>query len=636
MTKQNSYDITALPKLFEPTSPARQYTRVLQMAQALKDSFLDLERHRQLLEENIEKLRKSLQHWQTWEAEYEGLKEEIEKSPYGSTHAELVAIGRDYEAELVTTAEVEDIMGVKSGNARTADQMTNLLSRRIDYVAQNVQAVAKQLEAAENKLAVATIISTPDVRNEDGLPLTEIMEELDEEGNVISSHTTTPGSAKPQLMEALRKAGLSDIPSGEAEVSTAAIPEPVPENIPAAPVSATKSKKPTPKPVKRGVSFTEDTKSGPELEKSQTAKRLEEIMSIAKEQERPPTEPAIIPVDESAEDAAFRHQMLQYGMSEIGAVVAELNLEEEGVSYSDEDWGDDLSSVDDDDEDQFGRSTAKVVDDEMRQRMRDLEERLGVRMMENVGPQGAPTEEQEDADYEIVREGIGQISIKPEESVSSAQPSPPLRSGLKKAASSERKGVRFAEELDIAQEPQPKSQSQPTATVRDNLTGKPPVADIVERSAPKSVSPETAEPRRVSKFKSARATTAAISSDNSSDPLTSSIMERPTPSTPIATAPIHHFSGTERVRTVPSGPPGRTLADAVPEREVQPDSVPEPDDLDPALLQQEVVSEYHKMRNRMIQRQGGFAKPEERAEVPLSEAEGGRRVSRFMAVRLGK
>jgi len=51
------------------------------MAQPVKDSFLDLERHRQLLEENIEKLRKSLRHWQMWEAEYEGLKEEILDTP---------------------------------------------------------------------------------------------------------------------------------------------------------------------------------------------------------------------------------------------------------------------------------------------------------------------------------------------------------------------------------------------------------------------------------------------------------------------------------------------------------------------------------------------------------------------------
>ena len=40
-------------------------------------NLVDLETHRRRLEDNVEKLRKSLQHWQTWEAEYEGLKEEI-------------------------------------------------------------------------------------------------------------------------------------------------------------------------------------------------------------------------------------------------------------------------------------------------------------------------------------------------------------------------------------------------------------------------------------------------------------------------------------------------------------------------------------------------------------------------------
>lgn len=39
--------------------------------------LLSLEQQRQALELNLEKLRQSLKHWQTWEAEYEGLKEEI-------------------------------------------------------------------------------------------------------------------------------------------------------------------------------------------------------------------------------------------------------------------------------------------------------------------------------------------------------------------------------------------------------------------------------------------------------------------------------------------------------------------------------------------------------------------------------
>ena len=43
----------------------------------VRDSLVDLERYRLQLEENIKKLRASLRHWQTWEIEYEGMKEEI-------------------------------------------------------------------------------------------------------------------------------------------------------------------------------------------------------------------------------------------------------------------------------------------------------------------------------------------------------------------------------------------------------------------------------------------------------------------------------------------------------------------------------------------------------------------------------
>ena len=43
----------------------------------VRDSLADLERYRLQLEDNIKKLRASLHHWQTWEIEYEGMKEEI-------------------------------------------------------------------------------------------------------------------------------------------------------------------------------------------------------------------------------------------------------------------------------------------------------------------------------------------------------------------------------------------------------------------------------------------------------------------------------------------------------------------------------------------------------------------------------
>ena len=43
----------------------------------VRDSLADLEKYRRQLEINVAKLQASLHHWQTWEIEYEGMKEEI-------------------------------------------------------------------------------------------------------------------------------------------------------------------------------------------------------------------------------------------------------------------------------------------------------------------------------------------------------------------------------------------------------------------------------------------------------------------------------------------------------------------------------------------------------------------------------
>lgn len=78
------------------------------------------------------------------------------------------------------------------------------------------------------------------------------------------------------------------------------------------------------------------------------------------------------------------------------------------------------------------------------------------------------------------------------------------------------------------------------------------------------------------------------------------------------------------------------------EKEVALGSAPEPDMHDPALLQQEVATEYYKKRNLMVQKQGGFrdmdAEIEERTgRVELTEVEGGpKKMSRFMAARLAR
>jgi unconventional prefoldin RPB5 interactor 1 len=596
------------------------------MAQKVRDSFLDLERHRQLLQENIEKLRKSLRHWQTWEAEYEGLKEEILAVKPTPDRKQLVALAREYDGELVNRKEVEELLGP---DTRGAAQIVNLLDRRMDYVEQNVRTVQKQIEIAENKLATMSIISTPEVRNEEGLPLTEIVEELDDEGNVISSSTSTAGSAKPQLLEVLKKAGV-ELPAGSSGSGSVHAVE---ENAKPAPKSlaAVESKsKPWPasaKPTKKGVKFAKDTKSGPEPQKSQTARRIEEIMSIAKQSEAKSTEPPVVPTNESAEDAALRREMLQYGMSEVGAVVAELNLED-GSDWEDEDDEDDDAT---DDEDSFGRSRSKVVDDELRQRMIELEERLGVRMMENVG--------QKATDKDIVQEGIGRVTINAQIDVAAPKSEEAGNdSSLKPKPPAAKKSVRFSEELDVSPALTPAAAPAPVGRTAA------PVSDIVERIAPAQPKTTPEPQKKQSRFKSARAAPANVVNG----PLASSTTRQTGPRLPLFPAkpstpkpfsqPIQFTPVSENTRTVPTGPEGKTLASQVIERDIPENtSAREPDELDPQLLHQEVVTEYHKMRNRMIQRQGGFLKEEESEVVPLTEEEGGpKKISRFKAARLAK
>lgn len=589
------------------------------MAQTVKDSFLDLERHRQLLEENIEKLRKSLRHWQTWLAECEGLKEEILAVKPLPNRQQLVSICREYEGELVTKKEVEELLGVST--LRSAEQIVNLLDRRIDYVEQNVQTVQRQLETSENKLAAATVISTPDVRNEDGLPLTEIIEELDEEGNVVSSRISTPGSTQPQLLEVLEKAGVKDVPTHKASLIES---EPTPEEGKADPA--------TTKPTKKGVKFAEDTKPGPELVKSQTTKRIEDIMELAKQQNATPSEPPIIPTDESPEDAALRREMLQYGMSEVGAVVAELDLED-GSDWTEDDYdGDETSSLDD--EDEFGRSTGKVVDEELRREMIELEKRLGARMIENIGKKAS--------DYGIVREGIGRITINGQEDTAApksilASPGEVIDEGAEPSAM---KSVRFSEDLDIS--PAPKTSGRAGPAVK-KTPGTAPVSDIVERTAVvQDATPNP--PKKASRFKSARAATPAVvngplvlSATSQAGPALSLQPAKPPTPKPFST-PIQFAPANKNTRTAPTGPEGKILAPSIVERDVPLNiSAVEPDELDPQLLNQEVATEYHKMRNRMIQRQGGFMKEEESEIVPFTEEEGGpKKMSRFKAARLAR
>ncbi|KAL6701789.1 Prefoldin subunit domain-containing protein [Trichoderma pleuroticola] len=596
-----------------------------------RDSLLDLEKHRLRLEDNVDKLRKALQHWQTWDAEYEALKEEVEAVTEADQAGELRRIHGEFDGELLNGKEIDDIIG--QPKLKTKEQIINVLERRIDYVSQNISTLQKQLETAENKYAAATVISQPDATDEDGQPILDIVEELDDDDNVVSFRLNKPGESLGNVEALLEKAGITDDeeskPEKEDLVSSKTADKgksPKGKQRDLAPVAA--AKPPSPKlEVKKTVSFSEDTKPAEESEPeiSWRAKRVKEIMGSAKDQEDISMQAAVIPKDESPEDAALRQQMLRYGMSEVGAVVAELELEEgdsDGESEDDEDFDDEYDDFDEeDDEDQYGRYKGSVVTDRYRQRMLQLEKKLGIK---SHSSKSRPKVDDEDASNDDNDEGIGHIVVNREAAAPSSSPSTapkaaPLKSNLKDKQNDEpeaKQGVRFAASLDIAPENKP-SASVVSETKKKDIVE--PLSDlIVERSSSSKPLKTEAQPaKKASRFKKTRDNTDSASV---------------VPKGPLDIRP--NFVDEDRP-AVPTGPEGATIADKLVERESTAAAIA-PDEVNDMMSHQEVADEYQRMRRKFIQRDGGFLKPDESPIQPVRNEEDEEPISRFKAARLSR
>ncbi|KAF4967314.1 hypothetical protein FSARC_5144 [Fusarium sarcochroum] len=573
----------------------------------------DLEQQQKQLEDDISKLQNALRHWQTWDAEYEMLKEEV-AAVCKTGETELNTIHAGFEGELLKDRELDEIFGERAH--RSGEQILNILDRRMDYVSKNITSLQKQIDAAETKLADIQ----PDAAEEDGLPLTEIIEQLDDDDNVISYKLNQPDSALPQIEDALRKVGVEDLEDGDStshgENSKQKEPEPSRQSLPQQTDLEATTLAPS---ASKGVSFATDTKmqDGPKPQVSRNAKRVEEIMNHAKEQEKINNEQAFIPDGEDEDDAELRRQMLEYS-GEVGAVVAELQLEEGDTDedyefeYSDEGFQDD----DDDEEDKYGRYTGRAVTDDYRQRMLELEKKLGIKSRFTEQPE----DKNGDADSDD-EEGIGRIVVKqtPTATPSSSASKPtPTKSNIKEKKPEQtngKKGVRFATDLDIASENEPAVLSVREAPVEEKEPVVEPLSDIVERSSSAKIpdATNTKSTRKPSRFKKARDTVPPGPLD-----VPAKFLDQDRP-------------------TAPTGPEGTTLADTLVERESIRKAPHPPDEFDDELIHQEVADEHHKLRKKFIQREGGFLKEDKSPIQPLEEQDGGREpVSRFKAARLSK
>ncbi|KAK5679752.1 hypothetical protein LTS10_007700 [Elasticomyces elasticus] len=245
-----------------------------------------LEQQRQALEESLQKLRQSLKYWQRFEAEYEGLKEEILDSPPPLDDAKLTGIAKSYDGELVTETVVLELAGLDKGPLRPSKQILRDIEHRQDYMRKNIETLQRQFFDAENRLETFDFAATRD--SETGLPLTEIEEELDDDDNVISSRVLRPDQTQVELLESLKKAGVTkeelDVDWKTEQPLKPAITNASPP-IPSTPALSPFSSKRRPSssgfdgssdaahsfendrpPIrKKSVSFTVDTKAAPEI-----------------------------------------------------------------------------------------------------------------------------------------------------------------------------------------------------------------------------------------------------------------------------------------------------------------------------------------------------------------------------------
>lgn len=341
----------------------------------------------------------------------------------------------------------------------------------------------------------------------------------------------------------------------------------------------------------------------------------------------------VVPSGESPEDGLLRHQMLKYNMEDVGAVVAEIDLED-GAEWSDEgdeDYDDAIDDEDDeeedDEEDEFGRTKRRVIDDRYRVRMLELDRKLNQKVMQSSG--------REVHSGNLVKRNIGNEVVHDREDANWSDPSLIAQSAF-----------------NIESETQDLSSFDASQSLR---TGQP-LPQRVETFTKQS-SNSSQSTKNVSRFKASRKVLSAEDTITPPTPPTttkskalvaSNIIERPVPkSSPpiVVTQPnTSVVSSIVEKPPLPSYPAGVAITESnpytpSPSIETNSSSIAvEPDGLDASLLQQQVATEYYRMRNRMIQRQGGFlASAEEESSggvVRLDEGGGGKKVSRFKAARL--
>ena len=439
-----------------------------------------VEEARQSLEDKISKLRNSLAQWRTREAEYEAFKEELVSLNPNATAEDIIGVGTSFGGDIINEREIKDLVGYdRAATRRTKSQVQDSLSKRVDVARNNADTLQRQIDRAEAELEQPLDAAAD---TEDGQPVMEIYEELDEVGNVLSSRLIR---AEPtsEALDALFHNTIGGGTSGNVQMQDRSSPS----SKEMQDVAITGS---SPAEVSKNANTASEAKSrsaflgatGPILELDENDNVIRSI---------PPT---------SADVATHRAEVFE-NASTLGPVVATMDIEEDSDFSDDENYN----------EDDFGEDEHRVVIGRSRAALEGTEWEMD-NIRENLTPEYIAEMEALMKKYnQPVMGNLGPQDVGFPLGTSLNEPvprssSPPQENEHGDNRTTVRKGVRFATELDIASEPAykvEKTVEQPTLPIRPKQAT---ISDVVER-APVPIPSNPTEPggkKRTSRFKAAR------------------------------------------------------------------------------------------------------------------------------------
>ncbi|KAG1294405.1 hypothetical protein G6F60_002858 [Rhizopus arrhizus] len=165
------------------------------------------------LRQQLETLELEYQRWNNYKQDYDALEALLTTLPETTTKTAMIPMGKlaFMPGKLIHTNEILVLLGDQYYVERSAKQAIEILGRRKEHVAENLNLVEAEINSlkAKSKALVDTGILSEAQFNEEGLPIMEIREEWPEEGPVAQKAQTkeeekTRSSALPPSVQRAR------------------------------------------------------------------------------------------------------------------------------------------------------------------------------------------------------------------------------------------------------------------------------------------------------------------------------------------------------------------------------------------------------------------------------------------------